>query len=166
MNAAVNEFIWSQFSAAIDTLENAINTCPDSLWGDRSKHHEYWYMVFHTLFWLDYYLSESHTDFRPPAPFGLEEMDPAGVLPSRVYCKEEMLTYLNYGREKARGAVAAMSDDTLKRMYDFGKVSLSIPELYLYNMRHVQHHAAQLNLILRQQANISSRWVFRGKTAL
>jgi hypothetical protein len=59
-----------------------------------------------------------------------------------------------------------MSDDTLKRVYDFGKVSLSIPELYLYNMCHVQHHAAQLNMILRQQANIGSRWVFRGKTAL
>lgn len=166
MNTAVKELIWSQFGAAIDTLENAINNCPDNLWGDRTKHHEYWYMVFHTLFWLDYYLSESHTDFRPPAPFGLEEMDPAGVLPPRVYTKEEMLVYLNHGREKARAAVAAMSDDTLKRVYDFGKVSLSIPELYLYNMRHVQHHAAQLNMILRQQANIGSRWVFRGKTAL
>ena len=166
MNTAVKEIIWRQFDAAIDTLENAISTCPDSLWGDRSKYYEYWYMVFHTLFWLDYYLSESHTDFRPPSPFGLEEMDPTGVLSPRVYTKGEMLTYLNHGREKARAAVAAMSDDTLKRQYDFGEVSIPIPELYLYNMRHVQHHAAQLNMILRQQANIGSHWVFRGKTAL
>ena len=35
-------------------------------------------------------------------------------------------------------------------------------ELLLYNMRHVQHHAAQLNLLLRQTEHKGSRWVKRG----
>jgi len=36
---------------------------------------------------------------------------------------------------------------------------LSFAELLLYNMRHVQHHAAQLNLILRQKVDSAPGWV-------
>ena len=34
-------------------------------------------------------------------------------------------------------------------------------ELFLYNLRHVQHHAAQLNLILRQTIDRAPRWVVK-----
>jgi hypothetical protein len=40
---------------------------------------------------------------------------------------------------------------------------MSVFELLLYNLRHVQHHAAQLNLILRQQVDAAASWV--GRTA-
>jgi hypothetical protein len=33
--------------------------------------------------------------------------------------------------------------------------------MLLYNLRHVQHHAAQLNLILRQTVDAAPRWVGR-----
>jgi hypothetical protein len=33
-------------------------------------------------------------------------------------------------------------------------------------MRHVQHHAAQLNLILRQQIDSAPRWVVKAKSPL
>jgi len=36
----------------------------------------------------------------------------------------------------------------------------------LYNLRHVQHHAAQLNLILRQTIDSAPPWVGRAKLAL
>jgi hypothetical protein len=36
--------------------------------------------------------------------------------------------------------------------------------MLLYNLRHVQHHAAQLNLILRQVTNSAApAWVRRAK---
>jgi hypothetical protein len=166
MDTTIKSAIWSQFGAAIDTLENAITTCPDDLWGDRSRQPEYWYLIYHTLFWLDFYLSESYDNFHPPAPFGLEEFDPAGVLPPRVYSKDEMLTYLRHGREKSRTLIAALSDDHLDRRYRFGRVDLPILELLFYNMRHLQHHAAQLNLIRRQVNDTGSGWVFRAKIPL
>ncbi len=50
---------WRQFGAAIDMLENAILACPGALWGDRSQKPEFWYTAFHTLFYVDLYLSES-----------------------------------------------------------------------------------------------------------
>jgi uncharacterized damage-inducible protein DinB len=39
---------------------------------------------------------------------------------------------------------------------------MSNGELLLYNMRHVQHHAAQLNMLLRQTTNSAPRWVSKG----
>jgi uncharacterized damage-inducible protein DinB len=40
--------------------------------------------------------------------------------------------------------------------------AMSNGELLLYNMRHVQHHAAQLNLLLRQKTDSAPNWVSKG----
>jgi hypothetical protein len=155
--------IWGQFGAAIDTLENAIVACPDELWDGSTKPYKFWYVAFHTLFWLDYYLSDNRKDFTPPEPFGLTEMDPAGILPERTYTKDELLDYLKHCREKCRNSILSMSDEAINKKFKFGSVDLNIVELHLYNMRHVQHGAAQLNLILRQEKDIPSPWVFTAK---
>ncbi|OEU63707.1 MAG: hypothetical protein BBJ57_06000 [Desulfobacterales bacterium PC51MH44] len=163
MDTHCKTIIWQQFGAAIDTLENAIVACPDDLWADRKKQPEFWAVVHHTVFWLDYYLSESANNFVPPAPFGLEELDPAGVLPERPYTKDELLKYLEHGRKKCRTTIEAMTDEQATRPYKFGRLDLSFGELLLYSMRHVQHGAAQLNLILRQTFDIPSPWIFKAK---
>lgn len=154
------ELTWRQFGAAIDALKNAINACPEELWGDQSRFHQYWYMVYHTLFYLDFYLEADTENFRPPEPFTLSELDPAGVLPERAYTKAELLDYLAYGRKKCRETILSMSDERARERYVFGRMDLSIAELHLYNMRHVQHHTAQLNQILRQETDSSPGWVF------
>ena len=153
--------IWQQFGAAIDMLENALLACPEELWSNRSKKPEFWYVTYHTLFWLDFYLSASVDEFTPPPPFTLSELDPSGLLPERPYTKEELNTYLRYGREKCKDIIEGLTEDKANEPFKFGRVDLSFAELLLYNMRHVQHHAAQLNLILRQNTNSAPGWVFR-----
>ena len=81
MDTILRAVLWQQFGAAIDMLENALIACPDELWSDRSQRPEFWYLVYHTLFFLDLYLSDSVEGFAPPAPFTLEELDRAGLLP-------------------------------------------------------------------------------------
>jgi len=168
MDADWKNTVWRQFGAAIDTLENAMAVCPDGLWSDQSKYHQFWYVTFHTLFWLDYYLSESLEAFTPPAPFGLEEMDPAGVIPKRPYTKDELQTYLEHGREKCRKRIADMTDEKAHQHFQVGgrRIDVTAAELLLYVMRHVQHHAAQLNLILRQETDSAPGWIFKAKTDL
>lgn len=73
--------LWRQFGATIAMLEKALMACPASLWKERlwsalSDHFlppefgGFWYIAYHTLFWLDLYLSGSpEEDFTPPAPF-------------------------------------------------------------------------------------------------
>ena len=151
--------LWDQFGSAIDMLGNAIEACPDSLWADTKRNPQFWYLAFHTLWWLDYYLHESSDTFRPPAPYTLDELDPADVRPERPYTKDELRTYLAHGRAKARTAIAVLTEEAAMRTHKFGKRQHSVLNLHLYNARHVQHHAAQLNLILRQATNSAPRWV-------
>ena len=166
MDATMKTIIWKQFGASIDMLENAIRACPGSLWSDRTQRPEFWYVAFHTLFYLDLYLSESDAGFAPPAPFTLDEMDERGLLPERVYTKEELQKYLEHGREKCRGTIASMTEENGNRRCGFEWIDLSVAEVLLYNMRHVQHHAGQLNLILRQKIDSAPRWVRKTEITL
>ena len=159
MDESLKGIIWYQFGAAIDMLENAIIACPEEIWGNQSGYHEFWYIAYHTLFWLDLYLSDSPDGFMPPEPFTLAELDPEGLLPDHVYSKEELKNYLNHGRSKCRLKIENLTKEKARQRFVFGTLDLSIQELILYNMRHVQHHAAQLNLILRQKIDSAPRWV-------
>lgn len=159
MDEAWKTILWQQFGAAIDMLENAINACPEDVWGDRTVRPEFWYVAFHTLFFLDLYLSESDVGFHPPPPFTLDEMDERGLLPDRVYAREELRAYLHHGREKCRATIGRLTDELLHARCGFEWLDLSVMEMHLYNMRHVQHHAGQLHMLLRQRLNAAPRWV-------
>ncbi len=161
MHEIWKEAVWQQFGAAIDMLANAIRECPDDVWGDQTAEPQYWALAFHTLFWLDLYLGGTSEGYHPPEPFGLEEMDPAGVLPPRVYTREELMTFLLACRSRCKAIIEEMDGESAKRLCHFGKRVQPFGELLIYNMRHVQHHAAQLNLLLRQRTNSAPLWVGR-----
>lgn len=166
MESTVRQAVWRQFGAAIDTLENAVHACPDALWSERTKHPQYWYwyLVYHTLFFLDLYLSLE--GFAAPAPIGMTELDSGGVMPERVYTKQELLEYLAHGREKCRARIAALTSDRAAHVKRFWTTERTELEWMLYNCRHVQHHSAQLNLILRQTTDSATPWVGTAKQPL
>lgn len=153
----------SQFGASIQMLENAIDACPAGLWSDRGARPEFWYLAYHTLFWLDLYLTGTVQGFESPAPFGLEELDPAGVLPERPYRKDELQSYLRHCQGKCARTIEAMDAERAAELREFPWGTVSLFELHLYNLRHVQHGAAQLNLLLRQATDSAPRWVARGR---
>ena len=170
--------LWAQFGAAIDMLDNALVACPDALWRQRLWRDppdqtlppglaEFWYLAYHALFWLDLYLAGTVEGFAPPAPFTLEELDPAGVVPAPPYTKEELRTYLAYARQKCHTALTTLTDEHARQQVEFpwarGR-AFTYLELQLYNMRHVQEHAAQLSILLGQHAiHAESSWIARAK---
>jgi hypothetical protein len=175
MSTAWNQILWGQLGAALDMLENAIVACPDELWSDLSKKPTwvsngvvgFWYVAYHTLFYLDLGLSGGVEEgFAPPAPFDLKELDPAGLLPDRPYTKDALRAYVGHCRKKCRATLAALTEENAKQPCRWGKFDLSFAELMLYTMRHVQHHTGQLNLMLRQQTASAPRWVRRAEPAL
>jgi uncharacterized damage-inducible protein DinB len=149
-----------QFNAAIDMLANAIEACPDSVWSSGQAPRAFWYLAFHVLFFLDLYLSEGESGFHPPPPFGLTEIE--DVLPERAYGKDELLSYVEHGRKKLDAVMAGMTEAWVTNPCPFPYRDMSNGELLLYNMRHVQHHAAQLNMLLRQTTDSAPRWVSKG----
>jgi hypothetical protein len=172
MESILKTIIWHQFGAAIDMLDNALCACPDHLWHGglwntgayQPEWSQFWYIASHTLFWLDYYLSGSDPGFAPPAPFTMVELDPAGSLPERPYTREELQTYLEHGRRKCQATIEGLTDERASQPCKFGQFEIDFGELLLYNMRHVQEHAAQLNLFLGQQVGSAPGWVREAKS--
>jgi hypothetical protein len=184
MDSLWRALLWKQFGAAIDMLDNAVMACPDSLWRQRlwsgppppefpPQFAEFWYVTYHALVWLDLYLSGvPEEEFAPPAPFAQGELDSLEALPERPYTKEELRAYLAYARQKCRATIETMTDERARQPVSFGWMRegevVSYAELQLYNMRHVQGHAAELSLLLGQhgvQAN-QIDWETRAKDDL
>jgi uncharacterized damage-inducible protein DinB len=158
MDLNFRDVVWQQFGAAIDMLENAMKACPDEIWNDRSRNPQFWYVAFHTIFWLDLYLADSLETFTPPSPFTIAEIESEQV-PENPYTRAELQNYLEHGRQRCREWITGVTDEKLCRRCPFDWVEGTNAELMLYNMRHVQHHAAQLNLILRQTIDSAPAWV-------
>ena len=163
-----NGMLWRQFGAAIDMFGNALRNCPDELWEKRLWEDQpdqwvakgfstYWYLCYHTLFWLDLHLYGAEEGFSPPAPFDLVEMEDGEVLP-RTYTREELLGYLDFCRQKCHETISTMTTEQAQRLCRFPWGELTYGELMLYSLRHVQEHAAQLHLFLGQKAGKSAKW--------
>jgi hypothetical protein len=158
MDTLLKTSIWQQFGAVIDYLAETVTACPNELWlaalwqtpNKTPEFAQFWYVTYHTLFWLDLYLTGAEEGFLPPAPFTLIEQDDEGPLPERVYTKAELQAYLQACRQKCRATIATLTDEMARRHCVFGWGECSFLELLVYNLRHVHGHASQLNMLLGQ----------------
>lgn len=156
-----------QFGAAVQMLKGAIEACPETVWDDRSDGTPFWHTAYHTLFYLDLYLSES-VDAFTPSSFHTEN---ANILrdmpfppyrvetPEQAYSKVQLLDYLEVCARKCRHVIRALTEETIARRSPFSWLDMTLGDTMLYNMRHVQHHAAQLNIILRRTLDKAPSWV-------
>lgn len=163
MNHTLKISLWKQFGASLDMFENAIVKCPESLWDDENR---FWYIAYHTLFFLDYYLDEDPDNFKTPSPFSMTEAEIDEVMPERTYTKEETLAYVKHCREKARMLIAGFDSGGAEKKWKNQWKEYSMYEMQLYNMRHVQHHTGQLNMLLGKINHQLPVWVSRTKVEL
>ncbi len=154
------ESIWKQFGAAIDTLSDAINLCPDHLWTvqmwkdpEDERYGQFWFIAYHSLFWLDLFLTGTREGFQPPPPFI------RGKLPEQPYTKEQITSYLRVCRDKCHATLKGLTEEKAKQKCVFDWMEPNFLELQLYSMRHVQEHAAQLSLVLGQHDVAGMDWV-------
>lgn len=158
----------------MEMLKNAIIACPDKLWHSEKK---FFYLSYHTVIFLDYYLTIPARDFRPALPYTIAPASelPAGavddVIPNEYYSKQAMLSYLYSVRVKGKALITHATEPELTaRWIDEADthlhglcpsivVNYTMLEILLYNLRHVQHHVAQLNLLLRQKTGAAPDWV-------
>lgn len=165
MNQTIKDSLWNQFGASIAMLKNAVQSCPDELWNTYSS---FSVNAYHTLFFLDYYLTLDPVGFGPRAPFTQSEFedDP----PKVFFLKSDILNYLKYNEIKCYDLIMSLTNELSESRWinESKSMDYSVFEILLYNMRHVQHHAAQLNMMLRQTINDAPDWVFRanGNTKL
>ena len=96
-------------------------------------------------------------------PFTLDELDPAGIIPDKPFSRDELLTYLEHNRAKCRVTIDTLTGQSAERMCVFPWGEVAFAALLLYNMRHVQEHAAQLGMLLGQKTGWSPGWITGAK---
>lgn len=168
MDTLIKKSVWQQFGAAIDTLDAALTLCPDHLWTvtlwedpDDPRYGQFWFIAYHALSWTDLFLTSTYEDFRPPAPFI------RGELPEQPYTKAQIKTYLDHCRGLAQSIIENLTDEKAYEIRKFAWMEPTYLELQLYSMRHLQEHAAQMNLVLGHHGVTGQDWVAiaREKTA-
>ncbi len=168
MDKSIKEILWNQFGASIDMLTNAISNCPDDYF---TTHSRFYYIAFHSAILLDYYLTIPPSDFSPPLSFTQKEAKDRpkeaidDLIPDKIYDKQKILAYLKQSREKCKQIIYALTDEKLIQRFREGDepndMDYPILEILLYNLRHTQHHTAQLNMLLRQGVDKHMEWSFR-----
>ncbi|GAB3508688.1 DinB family protein [Emticicia fontis] len=159
----IKQSLWNQMGASMDMIEDSILLCPEKEWDTDWK---FWYQAFHALFFLDYYLTMEPKNFVPPSPFTESEFEDS--MPERTYTKKELIDYLSFCREKCRTLIENLSKEQLECRWinSSGSMDYSVYEIIIYNMRHLQHHVAQLNLHLRHTIDNAPEWVFQAKSSV
>jgi len=168
MLATFKELIANQFEAAFCTLGVCIDRCPDSAWDAQVVNLKFCQVAFHTLFFADYYL-EANAESQQTQRFHLDNpdffRDYEELLPKRqelLYDKPSINKYLKHCRHKAATAIADETDEILRNPCGFKPKTFSRAELHVYNIRHIQHHAAQLSLRLRIDSSVDVPWIGSG----
>jgi hypothetical protein len=168
--------LWQQFGAAIDMLDEAIVACPAARWTEPiwrdppppwfpPRFAEFWYVGYHAMVWLDLYLSgRPEAEFTAPAPFLAGEIDAVATMPDHPYGREDLRAYLAALRRRCHDTLAALTDEQARQPVDYpwtAARTVTYLELLLYTMRHVQEHAAQLNLALGQhdRPDVPPGWI-------
>ena len=165
---AIRAILKSQYHASLAMLREAIERCPDELWYGTEHVNACWQIAYHTLFFTHLYLQENYAAFRPwehhqakvQCSDGIAgPSDPASNLPllPEPYSKEQVLSYWQMCDDMIDGAVDALDLNSPES----GFKTYPVPKLehQLINLRHIQHHTAQLADRLRSAAGIGLGWV-------
>ncbi len=160
----------SQYHASLAMLREAIEQCPDDLWSSTSHENAFWQLAYHALFFTHVYLGKDEAAFRPwkqhqsqvqheDGIAGAGQSDPSNPLPQlpKPYTKAQVLEYWRLCDGMVDEAVDQLDLDNPECGFHWYKMSKL--EHQFVNLRHIQHHEAQLADRLRSAANIGIRWV-------
>ena len=170
--ADVRPTLKSQYHAALAMLREAIERCPDAMWLGTEHVNAFWQIAYHAVYFAHLYLQPNETAFRPWAehqgdvqnPDGIASPpDPKSTLPliPKPYTKAQVLPYWSICDRIVDGAVDAL--DLGSAESGFSWYQMPKLEHQIVNIRHVQHHAAQLADRLRFGAGVGVRWIGGGR---
>jgi hypothetical protein len=168
LDQALRGALKSQYHAALAMFRDAAMQCPEAEWLDGKHRNAFWQIAYHTLFFTHLYLQPDESTFRPWARHqahvqqqdGIEgPADPGSILPvvPQPYSREDVLAYWEVCDAMVVDALDAL--DLHRADSGFYWYPMSKLEHQFVNIRHIQHHAAQLADRVRAAADVGVRWV-------
>ncbi|HZS16279.1 MAG TPA: DinB family protein [Candidatus Dormibacteraeota bacterium] len=160
MTNRFNDALWQQYGGALGMLDNALAACPDELWtaplwrvspesGEAATASEFWSLAAHTLRWLERYLAAAPEHRFAALECSAALTPAAGARLDRTAVRGALATL----RQRCHDVLTALGDADLQRPVTYDWIAaepITYAELQVYGLRHLQEHAAQLNLFLGQ----------------
>lgn len=162
------QVVTNQYLGALRTLSLCVERCPESHWNMTVGNLKFSQVAFHTLFFADCYMGRNSDELKqqqfhldhPEFFRDYEEMeDRRQVL---LYDRPTILLYMEHCRQKGSLAIASETAESLAGESGFYWLKFPRAEVHSYNTRHIQHHAAQLSLKLRNECGVEIPWVGSG----
>jgi hypothetical protein len=174
MDEQVRSVLRNQYHASLAMLHTAVASCPDDTWYDTTPTNAFWQIAYHALFFAHLYLQPDEHAFRPwprhqsntQNPDGIPgEPDPNSALPlvPNPYSKADVLDYWAFCDRQIDQWIDAL--DLSRADCGFHWYRVSKLEHQIVNIRHIQHHTAQLADRLRAAHGIGVRWAGSGRRA-
>jgi hypothetical protein len=164
----VKSALLSQYLAALTTLQQCIDLADDATWAAPHPDTAVNQVVFHTLFFADLCLNHGESGLgdqpfhRQNAALFQDYEELEDRVPKNFYDREGCIRYLEYCRSKASSTLNRETADVLMGDCGFPYRQMTRVELHIYNIRHIQHHAAQLGLRNQLRAGRPLQWVGKG----
>ena len=160
--------ITNQYEAVFCMWNTCIDRCPDSRLDEPIVNLAFCQVAFHTLFFADVYLGRDFDAVRNQAFHNdntksfrdYEELEDRKQ--ELLYDRPFLQSYLTHCRTKAPEVIAAETVETLSAASGFPRKDFSRAELHVCNIRHMHHHAAQVSLRLKLDANVDIPWFASG----
>jgi hypothetical protein len=164
---SLRKILKNQYHASLAMLRDTIEKCPEEIW--ISGHlNSFWQIAYHVLFYTHLYLQPNEAAFQPWEHHQTEVQNQDGltnppdpksdhpVMP-QPYSKKQVLAYWNFVDQMVDSAVDSL--DLTRQDSGFWWYKCSKLEHQFINIRHIQHHLAQLSDRLRSAADINTDWV-------
>lgn len=164
-NKILSQIIASQFKACLGMLGQAIEKVPETLWNNDAYDNPIWQIAYHSLWGTKFYLSENPESFVPfeNAIEGAEslggiqdwENPDKGVKVEGFHTQTELLAYIEIITKHLLEDIEAIP---LDQNSGFDWYPYSRLELHINNIRHIQHHTAQIIERLKNQGKSGFIW--------
>ena len=149
------------FFSCYQMLEKLVEVCPDEVWIERYNGIPFWYQVYHTVYFVDYWLREDKVGagfpsmpLNPRIPLEFEQDVPEDVFIS----SEEMQNYLHLIREKLTRIFTKITDSDLSCPAFAQEPTVTLLDAIFSQTRHVMYNLGYCNGILRQQGLEEADW--------
>ena len=150
-----------QLFSCFQMLETLVSVCPDEIWQRVYGEVPFWYQVYHTAYFVDYWLREGRAGggfpcarFDPRIPPEFEWVPSPDVTLSR----ETMRVYLRLIRQKLNRIFASLADCDLSRPAFALEPEVTLLDAIFSQARHIMYNVGYCNGILRAQNLEESDW--------
>ncbi|MFZ1787312.1 MAG: hypothetical protein WAT92_03335 [Saprospiraceae bacterium] len=147
----ITNVLTSQYKACLGTLVQTIEKVPEDVWVNEKYPNPVWQIAYHSLWALKFYLGPN-TESYVPFEYAIEgaeslggvqdwENPTEGIKVEGFHTKSEILTFIENIKSELQNNIESIPLDSPSgfEWYPYTRF-----ELHINNIRHIQHHTAQI----------------------